>query len=78
MYKFREIICFRCNHRFVHQEYSMYCLSSHYEYIMKDTKELLDYAICPRCATGMVITKGDSISIDPNSIDVIKSAVRGI
>lgn len=78
MYKFREIICYRCNHRFVHQEYSAYSTPSHYEYLKKDTQELLDYAICPNCSCGMVILEQTHIGADPDSADIIKVAFRGI
>ena len=56
----------------------MYCTSSHDEYMLKDTEELLDYAICPQCAMGMVLTKEHPIGIDPGSVNIIKLTCRGI
>ena len=78
MYKFRETICYRCNHRFVHLEYSMYAAPSHYEYFKKDTEEMLDYAICPNCSAGMVLLEQSDIGTDPNNEGIVKTVVRGI
>lgn len=78
MYSFREIICHRCNHRFVHLAHSLPGNSSYDEYRKADTNELLDYAVCPECACEMVIPANSYVGVDPKSDGITRTAVRGI
>ena len=78
MYHFRDIICYKCNHKFLHLAHSIPGNSSYYEYYTADTDELLDYAICPKCSAEMVIYKNSHIGVNPDSEGIIKTRVYGI
>lgn len=77
MYKFKEVECPKCNHRFTWLEEpngNSYCL-----YCRKGVNEELFSTVCPRCGLEMVVPSDEhtGISITDESI-VLFSTVRGI
>ena len=78
MYRFRRVICPNCEHQFTHQEHSLYSGSAWYEYIDKETDQLLDFAICPKCSFDMVLYESSSTGMDPCDDRIRRYAVRGI
>ena len=78
MYHFRDVICYKCKHKFLHMKDCGPVGSEFYEYYLENKDELLVYATCPKCSAEVVLIGESHIGVDPNSDGIKKERVRGI
>lgn len=76
-YRFRRVICPRCGHGFRHMEQGLCQGAGQTVYLLKETGEMLDRAVCPLCAFGMALLKDQPLGIDPEEERIITSRGRG-
>jgi len=77
MYKFKEVECPKCNHRFAWLEAptgTSYCL-----YRRKGVNEELFSTVCPQCGLEMIVPENEhrGISVNDDTVEMF-STLRGI
>jgi len=77
MYKFKEVECPKCKHRFAWLEVPNG--RSYYLYRINDEKEELFSLVCPKCNLEMVVPSAEHIGIAITDEAVeLSSSIRGI
>ena len=77
MYKFKEVECPKCKHRFTWLEAPNG--NSYYLYRKKGEKEELFSAVCPQCNLEMVVPSDEHIGIAiTDDLVELSSSIRGI
>ena len=75
-YEFREVVCCKCNHKFMWEKSSEW----QYSICQEDKEDIVKLATCPKCGSKIFVKEGvlESIDFDEDNSRVVMAVLRGI